>query len=52
VRDTPVYRRADLTGGDVLHGPAVVQEYGSTVPLEVGFTATVDELGNLVVTRD
>ncbi len=50
--DTPVYRRADLTHGDTLRGPAVIEEYGSTVPLDPGFTATVDALGNLVVTRD
>ena len=29
----------------------VVEEYGSTVPLHPGFVATVDPLGNLVVTR-
>jgi N-methylhydantoinase A len=32
-------------------GPAVIEEYGATVPLHPGFTATVDRLGNLIVTR-
>jgi N-methylhydantoinase A len=49
--DTPVYRRDRLAPGDAVPGPAVIEEYGSTVPLDPGFTATVDRLGNLVVTR-
>jgi N-methylhydantoinase A len=48
---TPVFQRADLVPGDTLAGPAIVEEYGSTVPLHPGFTASVDPLGNLVVTR-
>ncbi|WP_031159375.1 hydantoinase/oxoprolinase family protein [Streptosporangium roseum] len=47
----PIHRRADLTAGSVLSGPAVVEEYGSTLPLHPGFTATVDEFGNLEVRR-
>jgi N-methylhydantoinase A len=48
--DTPVYWRPDLPPGAVVSGPAVIEEYGSTVPLHPGFVATVDPLGNLVVT--
>ena len=47
--EAPVYRRARLRAGDVVHGPAVVEEYGATLPLHPGFRATVDRLGNLVV---
>jgi N-methylhydantoinase A len=50
--DTPVYWRPDLAPGDVVKGPAVVEEFGSTVPLHPGYTATVDRLGNLLVTRE
>ena len=50
--DTAIYDRPSLAPGEVLTGPAVVEEYGSTVPLHPGFTARVDDLGNLVVTRD
>jgi N-methylhydantoinase A len=50
--DTPVYARAALRPGDSLDGPAVVEEYGSTVPLHPGFRAAVDRLGNLVVARE
>ena len=47
--DAPVYRRERL-GGEVA-GPAVIQEFGSTLPLHPGFTARVDDFGNLVVRR-
>jgi N-methylhydantoinase A len=50
--DTPVYRRDRLRPGDVLRGPAVIEEYGSTLPLHPGFRAEVDRLGNLVVVRE
>jgi N-methylhydantoinase A len=41
-----------LLGGDVVPGPAVVEEFGSTVPLHPGFTARVDTIGNLVITKE
>ena len=47
--DTAIYRRNDLGPGDVVEGPAVVEEYGATVPLAPGFRAEVDRLGNLIV---
>ena len=49
--ETPIHWRPDLTPGTQIHGPAIVEEYGSTVPLHPGFTARVDEFGNLIVTR-
>lgn len=49
--DTPVYQRADLRAGDELAGPAIVEEFGSTVPLHPGFTLRVDAWGTLVLTR-
>ncbi|GGL25761.1 hydantoinase/oxoprolinase family protein [Planomonospora parontospora] len=51
-RDTPVFRRADLRPGDAVRGPAVVEEYGSTLPVHPGFTAAADGRGNLVVRRE
>jgi len=50
--DTAIYRRDDLCPGDVVAGPAVVEEYGATVPLFPGFRAEVDRFGNLVVTPE
>ncbi len=47
--DTPVLWRTDLTPGTTVEGPAIIEEYGSTVPLHPGFSATVDDFGNLLV---
>jgi N-methylhydantoinase A len=49
--DTPIHQRTDLAPGSRVAGPAVIEEYGSTVPLHPGFTATVDDFGNLLVRR-
>ncbi|MFA9430366.1 hydantoinase/oxoprolinase family protein [Egicoccus sp. AB-alg2] len=48
--DTPIYARERLRAGDLVEGPAIVEEFGSTVPIHPGFSARVDELANLVVT--
>ncbi|CAN5847504.1 hydantoinase/oxoprolinase family protein [soil metagenome] len=48
--DADLYARSDLLAGDEITGPAVIQEFSSTVPLAPGFTARVDDLGNLVIT--
>ncbi len=50
--ESPVFWRPDLATGDVISGPAVIEEFGSTVPVHPGFGATVDRFGNLVVRRD
>ncbi len=47
----PLYWRPDLGPGDVVTGPAVIEEFGSTVPLHPGFTARVDDYANLLITR-
>jgi N-methylhydantoinase A len=49
--DAGVYDRARLGAGDEVRGPAVLEEFSSTVPLHPGFTARVDVHGNLVVRR-
>ena len=49
--DTPVYDRARLGAGDTVEGPAVFEEFSSTVPLHPGFTAKVDAFGNLIIGR-
>ena len=50
--DTPTYDRPRLARGDVVPGPAIVEEFGSTVPVHPGFRATVDPHGNLLIERD
>ncbi|GAW52325.1 MULTISPECIES: hydantoinase/oxoprolinase family protein [unclassified Nocardioides] len=49
--ETPVLWRADLVPGTVVVGPAIIEEFGSTVPLHPGFTARIDEYLNIIVTR-
>ncbi|CAN7475175.1 hydantoinase/oxoprolinase family protein [Terrabacter sp. LjRoot27] len=49
--DTDVWWRPDLLAGDTVEGPAVIEEFGSTVPVHPGFVVRVDTLGNLVITR-
>ncbi|MEU0565639.1 hydantoinase/oxoprolinase family protein [Nonomuraea sp. NPDC005983] len=47
--DTTVIQRVTLGPGAVVEGPAVIEEYGSTIPIHPGFTAKVDEYGNVEV---
>ncbi len=46
---TPVYDRARLGAGDEVLGPAVVEEFGATVPVHPGYRARVDGHGNLLL---
>ena len=50
--ETPVVRRTDLPPGTEVQGPAIIEEFGSTVPLHPGFTARIDEYLNIIVTRE
>ena len=50
--DAALYDRASLGAGDVVHGPAVLEEFGSTIPVHPGFAARVDEFGNVHLSRE
>ncbi len=50
--DTPVLWRPDLAPGAVVTGPAIIEEFGSTIPLHPGFTGRVDDYLNIIVTRE
>lgn len=50
--DTGVYWREDLREGDQITGPAIIEEFGSTVPVHPGFTVRVDAHGNLIITKE
>lgn len=47
--DVPVYERESLSIGQVVAGPAVIQEASSTLVLPSGARATVDATGSIVV---
>lgn len=44
--------RAKLRAGDVVPGPAVIEEFGSTIPVHPGFRGTVDTFGNVLLSRE
>jgi N-methylhydantoinase A len=50
--DTPVHWRPDLAPGQSIQGPAIIEEFGSTVPLHPGFSARIDDYLNIIVTRE
>ncbi|WP_338748907.1 hydantoinase/oxoprolinase family protein [Janibacter alittae] len=50
--ETPVHWREDLVPGTRLTGPAIIEEFGSTVPIHPGFAVRVDEYRNIIVTRE
>ena len=50
--ETPVLWRDDLAPGTVVTGPAVIEEFGATVPVHPGFVGRVDGFRNIVVTRE
>ncbi len=45
----PVFWRPRQAAGDRVTGPAIIEEYGATVPVHPGFAARVDRFGNLLV---
>ena len=47
---TPTYLLEKLHTGNVIEGPAVIESYGTTIPLHVGQRAELDEWLNLIVT--
>ena len=49
--DTPVLWRPDLAVGSTISGPAIIEEFGSTVPLHPGFVARIDDRLNIIVTK-
>ncbi|MEV0395036.1 hydantoinase/oxoprolinase family protein [Polymorphospora rubra] len=50
--DATVWRRTELAPGRAVPGPAVVRENGSTTVVGAGWTATVDDHGNLLLVRE
>jgi len=48
-RKTPIYRREMLPAGATISGPAIVQQLDSTVVIDPGAVARVDDLANLVI---
>ena len=47
--DSPVYVRDSLGAGITIRGPAVVEQYDSTIVIPPDFTAEIDEFGNMML---
>ncbi len=50
--ETPIYDSSRLKSGNVIPGPAVVEEVTTTVVLPKGFNCQVDEYGNYIIRRE
>jgi N-methylhydantoinase A len=49
--ECPAYERAAVAAGQRITGPAVVEDRDSTAVVPPRWTASLDRLGNLVLTR-
>ena len=50
-RPTPTYRREALGAGHVIDGPAIVDQFDSTIVILAGQSALTDQHGTLIVTE-
>ena len=48
---TPIYRRSELPVGEMIHGPAIIDEMSSTTVVLAGQTAAIDSFGNIIITN-
>jgi N-methylhydantoinase A len=51
-REIPVFERSALAAGATVHGPAAVEEFGSTTIVASGFSCRSDDVGALVLTAE
>lgn len=47
--DAAVYARLDLAVGTVIHGPAILEQPDTTIFVDPGLVARVDQFGNLIM---
>ena len=48
---TPIYDGAKLGAGDRITGPAVIEEVTTTIVIEPGWTASLDQSGSYLITK-
>ena len=51
-REVDVFQREELLAGQCIEGPAVIAEKTATTIVEAGWSATCDEVGNLLLQHD
>ena len=49
---TGIYDRTKLRPGSLVHGPAIIEEYASTVVVLPGDKATMDRYGSIIIERE
>jgi N-methylhydantoinase A len=50
--DTDIFRGEDLSSGDRLIGPSIVERYGDAIVIPPGYTGEVDSLGTISLTME
>jgi N-methylhydantoinase A len=50
--ELPIYDRSTAPVGVPVTGPCVIEQYDSTLVVEPGWTAQIDPVGQIIVTRD
>jgi N-methylhydantoinase A len=50
--DCPLYNRPELAIGQVVDGPAIIEEYGSTVVVPKSWSVSADAYGNLILNKN
>jgi N-methylhydantoinase A len=51
VLECPVYNRDALQAGNVIQGPAIVEQYDSTTVVDVGWQGKMDRWGNITLDK-
>ena len=49
--ETLIFDRSQLMSGQVIYGPSVIEEFGSTTVIFPGQEATIDNQGIIVIRR-
>ena len=50
--DTSIFRGEDLSAGDCLIGPSIVERYGDAIVIPPGYSGEVDSLGTISLTME
>ena len=48
-QEIPIYERARLVSGNVVNGPAIIEEPISTTYIQPNWKGTIDEIGNIII---
>ena len=50
--ESPIYKRADIQSNQEILGPAIIEEYGSTIVVPANWFARRDSYGNLIIRKE